>query len=414
MNPMPQLSVEDALREILVRSEPLPPREVSVDEALGLVLAEDILAAEDLPPFSNSAMDGFAVVAADVAQASRETPVRLRVLAEAPAGTVVRCKVASGAAVRIMTGAELPPGTEAVVPVEYTAPAPSGVEIHRPVRNGENLRFAGEDVHAGERVLARGTPLRPAEIGLLAAIGRTRAAVFPAPRVAVLTTGTELVEAGERPGPGQVRDANLHGLGAQLRALGASVAAFPRVPDRLEAVVDAIQRAAASCDVLLTNGGVSAGAYDFVQNALDRLGAVQVFRQVAQKPGRPLAFWTFQGKPVFGLPGNPVAAMVCFEMYVRPALRRMMGQPLLFRPEADAALAEPYRKGGRDRRVHFLRVQVRREAGGWAATSTGPQGSGILSSMTRANAIAVVPADAGDLAAGAAVRVCFTDLPEDH
>ena len=414
MNLMSLLSVEAARREILARAEVLPPRELPIDEALGLVLSEDVLSTEALPPFPNSAMDGFAVVAADVATASRETPVRLRVLADAPAGTVVRCEVLPGTTVRIMTGAELPPGTEAVVPVEYTVPAPSGVEIHRPVRKGENLRLAGEDVHAGERILATGTLVRPAEIGLLAAVGRLRVSVLPAPRVAVMTTGSELVAAGECPGPGQVRDANIHALGAQLRAVGAQAVMFPRVPDRREAVEAALLQALDACDVVLTNGGVSAGEYDFVKETLDRLGAARVFCQVAQKPGRPLTFWTLKGKPVFGLPGNPVAAMVCFEMYVRPALRKMMGHPFLFRPRVEAALAEAYRKGERDRRTHFLRVQARPEAGGWVATSTGPQGSGILSSMTRANAIAEIPGEAGNLRAGAPVSLHLTDLPEDH
>lgn len=413
-NSLPLLSVEAALREILARTQPLPARRVSIDEALGLVLAEEVLCPEDLPPFPNSAMDGFAVRAADVASASHETPVRLKVLADAPAGTVVRCEVVPGTAVRIMTGAELPPGTEAVVPVEHTASTPGEVEIHRPVRKGGNLRMAGEDVHAGERILGQGTVLRPAEIGLLAAIGRTEVSVLPAPRVAVMTTGTELVGAEERPGPGQIRDANIHALSAQLRAVGAEVVGFPRIPDRREAVEEALRWALESCDVILTNGGVSAGEYDFMRSTLERLGAVQVFCQVAQKPGRPLVFWMLQGKPVFGLPGNPVAAMVCFEIYVRPALRRMLGQPCLFRPTVEAVLAEAYRKGERDRRTHWLRVQARAEAGGWVATSTGPQGSGILSSMTRANAIAVIPESAGDLKAGATVSLHLTDLPEDH
>jgi molybdopterin molybdotransferase len=414
MKPIALLSVDAALQEILARVEPLPPQYVHFDEALGLVLSEDILATENLPPFPNSAMDGFAVLAADVVSASRETPVRLKVLADAPAGTVVDCAVTSGTTVRIMTGAELPPGTEAVVPVEYTASTPSEVEIFHSVRKGENLRMAGEDVRAGEMILTKGTAVRPAEIGLLAAIGHTRVAVLPAPRVAVMTTGTELVGAEEHPGSGQIRDANLHALSAQLRAVGALAVGFPRVPDRREAVELALRQALDSCDVVLTNGGVSAGEYDFMKETLASLGAVQVFCQVNQKPGRPLIFWMLRGKPVFGLPGNPVAAMVCFELYVRPALRKMLGQPHLFRPSVEATLAEDYRKGAKDQRTHFLRVQARLEAGGWVATATGPQGSGILSSMTRANAIAVIPEAAEDLKAGATVRLHLTDLPEDH
>lgn len=408
------LSVEAALREILSRVAPLPACRRSLDEALGLALAEEVRASEDLPPFPNSAMDGFAVRAADVASASRETPVRLRILADAPAGTVVQCAVDPGTTVRIMTGAELPPGTEAVVPVEHTTSSPGEVAIHRPVRKGGNLRMAGEDVHAGELVMAPGTALRPAEIGLLAAIGRTQLSVFPPPRVAVMTTGAELVAAECPPGKGQIRDANLHALSAQVRAAGAQPMGFARIPDRQEAVEAAIRQALDGCEVLLTNGGVSAGDYDFMRSALKRLGALEVFCQVAQKPGRPLIFWILDGKPVFGLPGNPVAAMVCFEMYVRPALRRIMGHTLLFRPRLQAALAEDYRKGEKDRRTHFLRVHAREEKGVWTATSTGPQGSGILSSMTRANAIAEIPEAAALLRAGDPVTLHLTELPEDH
>ena len=414
MNAQPLPSVATALAEILARLEPLPPRRVALDEALGLVLAQDITSTVDLPPFPNSAMDGFAVRAADVASASREAPVRLKVLADAPAGTVVRCEVVSGTAVRIMTGAELPPGTEAVVPVEHTSSTREEVAVFRSVRKGGNLRAAGEDVHAGERVMACGAAVRPAEIGLLAAIGVTEVAVRPAPRVAVITTGSELVAAEDQPGPGQIRDANLHALAAQVRVTGAVPRLFPRVPDRREAVAAAVREALATCDVVLTNGGVSAGEYDFLKETLEGLGALQVFCQVNQKPGRPLIFWLLEGKPVFGLPGNPVAAMVCFELYVRPALRKLLGQPCLFRPRVEAVLAEAYAKGGRDHRTHFLRVQARQEGGRWVATATGPQGSGILSSMTRANAIAVIPEAAIDLQAGDTVSLHLTDLPEDH
>ena len=414
MNSRSLLSVDEALQEILRRMDPLPVCRRGLDEALGLVLAEDVLAAEDLPPFSNSAMDGFAVRAADVAFASREAPVRLKVLADAPAGTVVDCTIRPGTAVRIMTGASLPPGAEAVVPVEHTVSTPMTVDILRSVSAGENLRRSGEDVRAGERVLARGTPLRASEIGLLAAIGHTQVAVWPVPSVAVMTTGTELVEASERPGPGQIRDANRHALCAQVRDLGCRAEAFPRIPDRRGAVEAAVRQALAENDVLLTNGGVSAGDYDYLKEVLETLGAVQVFSQVAQKPGRPFTFWLLQDKPVFGLPGNPVAAMLCFEMFVRPALRKRMGRACLFRPRVRAILAEDYLKGGRDPRTHWLRVRARREAEGWVAASTGPQGSGILSSLARANAVAEIPGPAGDLKAGDAVDLHLIDLPEDH
>jgi molybdopterin molybdotransferase len=407
-------SVEEALQAVLGRVAPLPPRRAALAEALGLVLARDVVSGEDLPPFDNSAMDGFAVRAGDIVQASREHPVGLDVLAEAPAGSAHRWELGPGQAVRIMTGAILPGGTEAVVPVEHTTSSPGRVEILRAVRKGGNLRLAGEDVRAGEVVGRKGTRLRASEIGLLAALGCTEVDILPAPRMAVLTTGAELVEASGKPGLGQIRDANIHALCAQAREVGCPVLPFPRVPDRAEAVAEALETALGQCDVVLTNGGVSAGDYDFVNQVLERLGAVPVFRQVNQKPGRPLTFWMHGGTPVFGLPGNPVAAMVCFEHYVRPALRKILGQPLLLRPVVDGVLAEAYRKDERDRRTHFLRVAARREGGVWVASPTGPQGSGILSSMTKANAIAEIPEASASLQAGDPVRLHLTDLPEDH
>lgn len=408
------LSVDEALAAILERAAPLPAEERDLDDALGRVLAEEVAAAEDLPPFANSAMDGFAVRAADVAGAGAERPVALRVLADAPAGTVVAARVGPGTAVRIMTGARMPAGADAVVPVEHTAGAGDTVRVLRPVRAGGNVRLAGEDVRAGEVVLPRGAVLRPAELGLLAAVGRPRVRVVRAPLVAVVTTGDELVAAGEAPGPGRVRDANIHSLCAQAWAAGAMPVPFPRVRDTRGAVQDALVQAWGAADVIVTNGGVSVGEWDHVKAVLEELGAARVFWGVRQKPGKPMAFWEWNGKPVLGLPGNPVSCMVCFEEYVRPALRRMMGHAWLHRPVRTAALAEGFVKEAGDPRTHFLRVVAREREGRLVATATGPQGSGILSSMVRANALAVIPAGSGGVPPGGEVRLHMTELPEDH
>ncbi|HNX49124.1 MAG TPA: molybdopterin molybdotransferase MoeA, partial [Thermoanaerobaculaceae bacterium] len=319
------LTAGEALAAILERVGPLGGEERALDDALGRVLADELTASHDLPPFANSAMDGFAVRAADVVSATAEVPARLRVLADVPAGSVAGVAVAPGTCLRIMTGAGLPAGADTVVPVEHTTAGPGWVEVARPARSGANVRRAGEDVRAGEIALCRGAVLRAAELGLLAAMGRPYVRVHRAPMVAVVTTGDELVESSQTPGPGQIRDANIHSLCAQVWAVGATPMPVPRVRDTREAVQSALVQAWAGADVVVTNGGVSVGEWDHVKAVLEDLGAEPVFWGVKQKPGRPMAFWAWDGKPVFGLPGNPVSCMVCFEEYVRPALRRMMG-----------------------------------------------------------------------------------------
>jgi molybdopterin molybdotransferase len=256
--------------------------------------------------------------------------------------------------------------------------------------------------------------LRPAEIALAAAVGLQRAPVVRRPVVAVLTTGSELVDAAESPGPGQVRDANIHGLAAQVRAAGGVAWPLPRVADTAEAVAFAVRRAAAAADVVVTSGGVSVGDYDLVKQVLEGMGAERIFWQVNQKPGRPLGLWALHGKAVFGLPGNPVSAQLCFEVYVRPALRRLMGYSLLHRPEARVPLVEGFRKGRDDHRLHWLRVRVGEEGGRVVARLTGAQGSGILSTLARANGLAVIHEGAEELPQGGEVVVRLLDRPEER
>ncbi|WP_257306764.1 gephyrin-like molybdotransferase Glp [Geothrix campi] len=403
----------EALQLILTRVAPLPPRTLPLAEALGLAAAEAITSTEQVPPFTNSAMDGYAVRAGDLAAASPEHLVRLRVLGDLAAGAMADQAVAAGTAWRIMTGAPLPEGADSVVPVEDTERGADWVEVHRPLRKGIHIRLAGEDIQAGLALVVAGCALRPGDLGVLAAVGLSSVNVHPRPRVAVLTTGDELVDASERPGPGQIRDANIHAICAQVAACGAIPIPFARVRDD-RATLTGVLREALRADAILTTGGISVGDYDFVKAILEELGAERVFWKVAQKPGGPLGFWRLGDKPIFGIPGNPVAAMLMVEEYVRPALRRLMGFAKLHRPVAEARLEGGWSGKAGDHRTTFLRVIARREAGHLQARLTGPQGSAILSSMLHTNALAVIPAGMDLVEPGGAVTLHLTDEAEDH
>ena len=408
------LLYQDALQLVLDRVVRPAAIQVTLAEALGLAAAEAIRAAEPVPPFTNSAMDGFGFRAADGAAAGPGSPLRLPVSGLISAGQSGAPALAPGTAVRIMTGAPVPPGVDAIVPVEEVGSGPGWVELSRPPRQGANIRLAGEDIAAGGLVVPAGALLRPAEIGVLAAIGCARVTVLPRPRVAVLTTGNELVDAGDQPGPGQIRDANIHSLCAMIQVAGAIPVPFPRVPDQRQSVAASLRLALGSAEVVLSNGGVSVGDFDYVKEVLAELGAEQVFWRVAQKPGGPLGLWLLDGKLVFGIPGNPVAAMLMFEEYVRPALRKLMGFAQLHRPERIGLLAAPWRKRGADGKLHFLRVLARAESGQWRVQLTGAQGSGVLTSMVKANALALIAEDTTEIAEGGAVRLHFLDEAEDH
>lgn len=407
------LAPEAALQAILSCTGLLSPVRLSLDQALGRVLAEPVQAGESVPPFTNSAMDGYAARAQDLVDAAPTRPVRLQVLADLPAGKRSDLVVGPGQAIRIMTGAPLPAGADCIVPVEETDAGTAQVEIRRRVATGAHVRRAGEDVQAGDPLLEAGTVLRPAELGLLAAVGCSRVNVHPAARVGIITTGDELAGPGEALLPGQIRDTNTTTMAAQVRAFGGVPLLYPRVRDSRAAVREAVEEAIQRSDLVLTSGGVSVGEYDFVKAVLAEMGARPVFWRVAQKPGNPLAFWLLRDKPILGIPGNPVATLVCLELYVRPALRRMMGHGRLFRPEHRARLADGYR-GRADGRQHFLRVQVQEGGDGLVARVTGPQGSAILSSMAAANALALIPPDVAEIPPSGPVQVRLTELPEDH
>jgi molybdopterin molybdotransferase len=409
-NPPDLVPFAEARAGVLERLAPLPVREVALTDALGCVLATDVAAAEDLPPFANSAMDGFAARGADLAGAGEDHPVALKVTGEVFAGTGRLPAVEPGAAARIMTGGALPPGADTVVPVEQTSVEGDSVLVRLDPGPGRFVREAGEDVHQGTVVLERGRALDPAAIGMLASVGRKTVPAHPRPRVMVVSTGDELVDPGEPLGPGQIRDSNSWLLVAQVRSAGADALRCDKLRDDPVALRRGFALAAAEGDLVLTSGGVSVGDRDYTKQVLATLGDVRSFK-VAMQPGMPQAFGVAAGTPLYGLPGNPVSCFVVFETLVRPGLRRLAGHPddRLDRPRVVARLGEPVRSPAG--KVSFLRVRLEVGDEGLVATLTGNQGSGVLSSCVAADGLAVVPAEHRELPAGAAVQVVL--LRED-
>ena len=407
---MPDLiAIDEARRRVLALARPLAAEDIALDQALGRVLAEEVTSTVDVPPFPNSAMDGFAV--------ARGGQGELRVVGEARAGSPSPVAVRPGTAVRISTGALVPEGTGTVVPVEQTeppgrlAPDAGSERADEWVRvlasaPGANIRQPGEDLRAGQTVLGPGAELGPAALGVLASVGRAAVRCARRPRVAILATGDELVPPGEGLRPGAIWSSNPVALAGQAVLAGADAGATETVPDAAPATRDALARALASADVVCVSGGVSVGPHDHVKGALAALGAEQRFWGVALRPGKPTWFGTYASGArralVFGLPGNPVSAMVTFQLFVRPALRALQGaDPAAARSTAvlDAGLA---RNSSREQAV---RCRLRAEADGLHAVPTGPQGSHVLTSMLAADCLALVAAGEGELAAGERVEV---------
>ncbi len=380
------LSVEEALERILERARPLGTEQVDVRAALGRVLAEPVVSRREIPPWPNSSMDGYAVRAAD----TRGAPVSLRVVGRVAAGELPARPLGVGEAVRIFTGAPLPEGADAVVPQEDVEAEGDLIRLAAAVAPGACVRPRGEDVRAGERVLDPGRLIGPPEVGLLATLGHTPVAVYRRPRVAVLSTGNELADLGTEPGPGQIPNTNTYSLLAQVHAAGAEGVSLGVAPDRLEAIEERLAWGL-EADVLVSSAGVSVGELDLVRAALTRIGADLHLWQVAMRPGKPITFGSLGRRLIFGLPGNPVSAMVTFELFVRPALLRMSGLHDVHRPRVRARALEPIANPGRRRA--YLRVALQREDGGYTARLTGEQGSAILRSMVMADGLAVVPGE---------------------
>jgi molybdopterin molybdotransferase len=396
------IAVEEALDKVLSHISPLGSEKVSILEALGRVIAEDIDAHRDIPPLDNSGMDGYAVRSEDIRNADPNHPVRLRVIEDLPAGFISSRIVAKGAAIRIMTGAPIPGGVDTIIPVENTTKEGDFAAILSTGLPGENIRRAGEDVKKGERVISSGDLIRPAEVGMLASVRRSFVSVYQRPMVAILCTGEELVDVDGRAEEGKIVSSNSYALAAQVKSCGATPVQLGIARDRKEEIKEKLLQGLRA-DVLISSAGVSVGDYDFVKDVLRDLGMEMVFWRVAMKPGSPLAFGTVSGKPVFGLPGNPVSSMVSFEQFVRPSLLKMMGHRQIFRPIIEAVLGEEIQKEPGKR--HFVRASVSFEKGHYFVTTTGAQGSGILRSMVKANGFVVIPEDQEIVRAGEKVKV---------
>jgi len=389
------LSVREAQQRILATFQPLPAVQTPLEQAIGCILAQDLLAANDLPLFDNSGMDGFAVRSADVQQATRQSAVTLKVVADIPAGTQPTVTLSADQAARIMTGAPLPAGADAVVPVEETgfsnevqSPPPAEVQIFLAVRPGEYTRPRGQDVRAGQTVLRAGHRLRPRDLGLLASLGTARVAVHRRPQVALLSSGDELVAIDAPLEPGKIRDANSYILAAELEQRGWNVLRLGVARDELADVRRRLQIAVEhGVDLILTSAGVSVGAFDYVRSAIEEHGALNFWR-VNMRPGKPVVFGDYHHIPLIGLPGNPVSAFVTFHVFVIPAINRLAGLPPDTRRLVRAHLAHKIESDGRE---SYLRATVTFQDGEWVASLTGHQGSGNLFALTQANALLIVP-----------------------
>jgi molybdopterin molybdotransferase len=393
------ISVQDGQNQILRQlTEPTPPEVVAVTRARDRVLAEDLPAPFDVPPADNSAVDGYAVASDDVpAVTTRE----LAVIAELAAGTVFAGTVASGQTVRIMTGAPMPRGADTVYPQEVVERRGDRLKVGS-ISKGANVRKRGEDVQAGTIAIERGTVLRPQELGLITSLGQWQVLVHRRPRVALLSTGDEVVEPGTPRKPGQIYDANRFTLRGSIEQCGGEVIDLGIVADARDELRTRLLEAAEIGDIVVTSGGVSVGAHDLVKDVLGEIGAID-FWQVAMQPGRPLAFGRIGSAHFFGLPGNPVASMLAFMLFVRPAIYKLAGRRRLFPEMAEATAVETMSK--KKGRREFKRGVVHWKNGRWEARTTGPQGSGILSSMAAGNCLIVLEEERGDVAVGETVLV---------
>jgi molybdopterin molybdotransferase len=380
------ISVNQAVELILKQISPLPGEEVPLLQTTGRVLCEEVRARRSVPPFANSAMDGYATRWQDVAQASASHPATLQILESVPAGYVAKHRVSGGTAIKIMTGAPIPTGADTVVRVEHTESLRDQVRIFKVDGPGSHIRKAGEDIQKGQIILDKGKLLTPADIGLMASVGKSRVRVHRKPTVGLISTGDELLRVEAPPRPGKIVNSNSYTLSAAIQEAGAHPVPLGIVRDKRKNLASVFKKAL-RYDAVITSGGVSVGDYDLVKEALGDVGVQMEFWQVAQKPGHPMAFGRIGKKPVFGLPGNPVSSAISFLLYARPALMKMMGHKNLFLPVIPATLEHEIKKAMGVK--EFIRCRLRYENGQSFASSTGTQGSGILRSLSLAQGLIV-------------------------
>jgi molybdopterin molybdotransferase len=404
------MSVEEAQERVLGAVHPLAPLQLPLTEAHGCVAAEDVIARRDLPEFASSAMDGFAVRVSDTAEALPSSPVELKIVGRAMIGRQPEGTVGGGEAIRIATGAPIPAGADAIVPIENAKPLGETVQVFEAPTSGRHIRPAGEDVKEGQVLVASGRRLGAPELGLLANAGFPNPSVHPRPRVIVLSTGDELIPPTEDPAFGQIRDSNAYTIFGALKEAGAMPILAGIVRDDVDALKELVLSHLIQADAFVSSGGVSVGERDVVKAAFSRRGDVEFFK-VAMQPGMPQGFGHIEGKPYFGLPGNPVSVFVSLELFVRPAVLKMSGRTEIFRPEVTATLTADV--SGPRGKTQYARVRVERGDDGWTAAPTGGRGSNLISTVARANGLAIVPAGTETSPAGSQVRVMVFRSGED-
>ncbi len=400
------ITVEKALQSIFLNFHPLGLEKVNILDARERVIGEDVFATRNIPPADNSAMDGYAVRHIDTKGATRVNPLRLQVIEEIPTGKVPQKSLKKGAASRIMTGAIIPGAADAVVRQEDTKKIGKTVIIYTSVKEGQDIRLTGEDVQKEELVISQGNVVSPAQIGMLASLGRPFVSVYQKPRVAILATGDELVDIENDPPPAKIVNSNSYSLAAQVMECGAIPLILGIVRDKKSELHEKFKTALAA-DLIISSGGVSVGDFDFVKDILGEIGNTMHFWQVAMRPGKPLAFGAIKGIPLFGLPGNPVSAMVSFEQFVRPYLLKMQGHTKIFRQTIKAVSNQEIRKEAGVK--HFIRAIVKKKKNQYMAAITGDQGSGILKSMVLANALIVLKENETKVKKGDPVTVQLLD-----
>ena len=399
---MSLIPVEEALKKILEKIHFKGVEKVSLGQALGRVLAEDIVAGLNNPPLDNSAMDGYALIAEDIATATPDSPVKLEVVEEIAAGYTAKGILKSGQAMRIMTGAPIPQGSNAVLMQEDTDKEGSFILAKDRADVEENIRKAGEDVQKGETVIKKGVTLSPAHIGMMAVVGRSQVAVGQQPTVSILSTGDEILELDQKPEGPQIYNSNGHMLAAQIRSAGGLPIYLGIAKDTEKDLMEKFE-SALKADIVVSSGGVSVGDYDLVKASLQKMGQEMLFWKVAMKPGKPLAFGRIGETPIFGLPGNPVSSFVSFEQFVRPSLKKVLGCSDLIHKTVQAKLTRTIHK--KPGRLHFLSAIVSWADGEYTVAPAGEQGSGILKSAANANGLLIFPLEAAEIQQGQEVAV---------